>query len=293
MIFINHKHVMIIADQKIKSKQLDSLIGLKNELKLRNYSDKTCKAYINVNLRFLDYCQKSPKSVQNKDIKRYLEHRRHRGAGSSTLSVTLNALKFYYTKVLKRKFFLDIKHPKHRQRLPVVLSLSEVAELLNSVKNEKYYLAFSLMYGSGLRISEVLPLKVADFDFEQKTIHVKAGKGNKDRITVLSSKLIPKIQDYIKQNNIEQLLFVGRNGKMLTTRSLQKMFRICLKKSNIKKQATCHSLRHSFATHLLENNTDIRYIQKLLGHKKLETTQIYTLVSSRSVNGIKSPADLI
>lgn len=284
-----HKYIMIIANQKIKSKQLDTLISLKNELKLRNYSPKTCKSYIGVNLRFLDWFGKSPREVKNEDIRRYLEDLRHRGISASTLSVDINALKFYYTKVLKRKFFSDIKHPKQRQSLPVVLSVSEAKLLIDSTKNEKYRFAFCLMYGSGLRLSEVLDLRVADIDFDRKVIHIKAGKGNKDRITILAEKMIPNLKLFVKDRESDQFVIFGLAGQKLTARSVQKMFQKSLSEAQIRKPATCHSLRHSFATHLLENGTDIRYIQELLGHKKLETTQIYTHVTNSVLKNIESP----
>ncbi|NQT50101.1 tyrosine-type recombinase/integrase [Candidatus Kuenenbacteria bacterium] len=284
---------MIIPNQNIKSKQLDSLINLKNQLKFRNYSPKTCKAYIDINLKFLEWTRKSPREVTNNDIKRYLESRRHGGAGASTLSVNLNALKFYYQKVLKRKFFVDIQHPKKALTLPVVLGLGEVSLLLNSIDNQKHRLALSLMYGSGLRVAEVVKLKVGDLDFERKTIHVKSGKGNKDRITILSPKLAEELKIFLNNKQVKDYVIGGRNDKMLTTRSIQKVFVKALEKAKIKKAATCHSLRHSFATHLLENGTNIRYIQKLLGHKKLETTQIYTQVTNKALQGLVSPLDLI
>ena len=284
---------MIITDQKIKSKQLDTLLNLKNQLKLRNYSPKTCNAYININMRFLEWLGKSPKVVNNNDIKRYLEDLRHRGASASTLSVNLNALKFYYQKVLKRKFFVDIKHPKKPQTLPVVLNLGEVSILLNAVTNQKHRLALSLMYGSGLRVAEVVKLKVKDLDFERKTIHIKSGKGNKDRITILSPKLVRVLKVFLINKQAEDYVIAGRHERALSTRSLQKVFAQALKNCQVKKSATCHSLRHSFATHLLENGTDIRYIQKLLGHKKLETTQIYTQVTNKALENLISPLDLI
>ena len=284
---------MIIADQNIKSKHLDSLIILKNHLKLRNYSSKTCKAYIDINLKFLEWTRKSPREISNNDLKRYLEYRRHAGVSASTLSVTMNALKFYYQKILKRKFFADIKHPKKAQILPVVLSLEDVYKLLDRLDNQKHRLALSLMYGSGLRVAEVVALKVQDLDFDRKIIHVKSGKGNKDRITILSPKLAQELKLFLKNKQAQEYVISGRENKPLTTRSIQKVFIKALKQAEIKKQATCHSLRHSFATHLLENGTDIRYIQKLLGHKKLETTQIYTQVTNKAIQGLVSPLDLI
>ncbi len=284
---------MIIADQNLKSKHLDSLINLKNQLKLRNYSPKTCQSYININLNFLEWTKKSPRDINNNDIKRYLENRRHSGASASTISVILNALKFYYQKILKRKFFVDIQHPKKSQTLPVVLNLKEISQLLNCIENQKHRLALSIMYGSGLRVAEIANLKVGDLDFERKVIHVKLGKGNKDRITILPTKLADELKTFVNNKLTNDYVITGRKDHHLTVRSLQKVFAKALKQAKIKKPATCHSLRHSFATHLLENGTDIRYIQKLLGHKKLETTQIYTQVTNKAIQNLLSPFDLL
>lgn len=284
---------MIISQQNIESKQLDSLLNLKRELQIRCCSPKTVKSYVGVNRRFLEYSKKSPDLVDLDDVKRYLETMVSNGASKSTVSVTINALKFYYRNILKRQFFIDIKHPKKDARLPVVLNLNEISALLSSIENEKHRLAMSLMYAGGLRVSELRNLRVNDIDFVQNIIHVKQAKGGKDRITILSRNLAEKLKKFTDAKQAKDYVFAASNGKPLTTRTFQKIFFNALKKADIKKDASCHSLRHSFATHLLENGTDIRYIQKLLGHKKLETTQIYTQVSVKSLIDIISPLELI
>lgn len=284
---------MIISQQNIEGKQLDSLLKLKRELKIRCCSPKTVKSYISINRRFLGYAKKSPQLVDLNDVKRYLDAIVFNGASKSTVSVTINALKFYYRNVLKRQFFVDIQHPKKDARLPVVLNLNEISALLDSIENEKHRLAMSLMYAGGLRVSEVRALKAKDIDFASNTIHIKAAKGGKDRITILSRNLADKLKKFIQNKKADDHVFTASNGNPLTTRTFQKIFSNALLKAGIRKDASCHSLRHSFATHLLENGTDIRYIQKLLGHKKLETTQIYTQVSAKSLIDIKSPMELI
>jgi len=206
----------------------------------------------------------------------------------------LNALKFYYINIQKRKFnyLMFGGLPKKPKRLPVVLSKDEVLRLLNSVSNPKHKLILALMYSAGLRVSEVVKLKVQDLDFDNKIIWVRQGKGKKDRQSLISEKIFIDLKNLTVNMAADQYLFLGQKpGFCLKTRSAEKIFANALAKADIKKLATCHSLRHSFATHLLEGGTDIRYIQTLLGHSSLQTTQIYTKVSNKFLSQIKSPLD--
>jgi site-specific recombinase XerD len=233
--------------------------------------------------------------VTELDIKAYINYLLNkRQVSAVTARLALSAIKFYYLKVQKRRFNYLFKNnmPKKPKRLPVVLSKDEVVRLLNVVYNPRHKLILSLMYSAGLRVSEVVKLKVEDVDFGNKILWVREGKGKKDRQTIISEKLILTLQSLVLQKELGQYLFSGQSlGSHLSTRSAEKIFQKALADSGIKKQATCHSLRHSFATHLLEAGTDIRYIQALLGHKSLMTTQIYTKVSNKFLSQIKSPLD--
>ena len=160
---------------------------------------------------------------------------------------------------------------------------------MKNIENEKHRLFLALAYGAGLRISEVVTLKVKDFDLKNLIIHVKQAKGKKDRITIFPDKLKNKISFLIKEKTKNDYLFISERGGKLTTRTLQKVFENGLNKARIKKDASFHSLRHSFATHLLENGTDVRYVQELLGHANIRTTQIYTKVTNPVLKNIKSP----
>jgi site-specific recombinase XerD len=183
--------------------------------------------------------------------------------------------------------------PKKPKRLPVVLSQDEVARLLSSVLNPKHKLILSLMYSAGLRVGEAVKLKTEDIDLDNKIIWVRQGKGKKDRQSIISGKLFAILMQLVEEKGVGQYLFSGQKPEThLSTRSAEKIFQRAMENANIKKRAVCHSLRHSFATHLLENGTDIRYIQALLGHNSLATTQIYTKVSQKFLNQIKSPFDL-
>ena len=271
----------------------DPMYNLERELKIRGFSRKTIKAYLYYNIKFLNFARKSPKEIANEDVKRYLEYLADRQVSNATLNLAINALKFYYTQVLKRKFFFDIKHPKKEKRLPVVLTKNEIRRMLEAIKNLKHKLLMEIIYASGLRVSEVIKLKINDIDSEEGIIRVNLGKGKKDRQTILSKRAIEDLKNFLetrKDNN--QYLFAGaQNEGHLSTRSAQKIVLQAAKSAGIKKDVSCHSLRHSFATHLLEKGVDIRYIQKLLGHKRLETTQIYTRVSTQKLKEIGSPLD--
>ena len=268
---------------------------LKNELKIRSFSPRTVEAYLYYNQDLLNFCQKGPTEIRESDIKRYIQYLLgERKVANATARLALNAIKFYYLKVKKRRFnyLFAINLPKRPRRLPVVLSKLEVRKLLSVVKNAKHKLILALMYSAGLRVSEVVKLKAEDIDLENKIVWVRQGKGRKDRQSIISEKLVCVLGKLIKNKTVGQYLFPGQKlNTHLSSRSVEKIFSRALNSADIKKRATCHSLRHSFATHLLEDGTDIRYIQQLLGHKHLETTQIYTRVSNQRLKEIKSPLD--
>ena len=271
----------------------DPMYNLERELKIRGFSRKTIKAYLHYNRKFLNFARKSPKEIANEDIKKYLEYLANRKVSNATLNLAINALKFYYTQVLKRKFFFDIKHPKKEKRLPVVLTKDEIKRMLEVTANLKHKLLMEIMYASGVRVSEIIKLKIKDIDLEEGIIRVNLGKGKKDRQTILSKRAIGDLKTYLqKRNDNNAYVFPGTQNKgHLSTRSVQKIVLQAAKLAGIKKDISCHGLRHSFATHLLEKGIDIRYIQKLLGHKRLETTQIYIKVSTQKLKEIGSPLD--
>ena len=271
------------------------LDGLEKELAARKYSPNTIEAYIHYNEEFLKFSGKNPHEVENDDVKDYLFHLvEEKEVSTSTLNTAINALKFYYGEVLKRRFAYEIKRPKKDKKLPVVLSQEEVSRILSSVTNIKHRLILMLIYSAGLRVSEVVKLKPGDIDAERKLIHIKGGKGRKDRYTMLSDIAMESLSLYMNANNPEKWLFPGKKGNThLTVRSVEKIFEAAVKRAGIAKEVSVHSLRHSFATHLLESGVDLRYIQELLGHKSSKTTEIYTHVSNKDIGKIRSPLDII
>jgi len=264
------------------------------KLKLKGYSFKTIKAYVNHTKRFLRFIKKDPVEVETNDISKYLFYLLDQETCSySYVNQAVSSIKFLCENVLnKNDLAISIPRPRKEHKLPVVLSQKEVIKILTSVKNEKHRAILTLIYSSGLRVGELVRLRIEDIDSERMLIHIRQGKGRKDRYTMLSKVALKVLRDYIIRYKPETWLFPGgKEGKHLTERSVQRVFESALQKAGISKDVSVHSLRHSFATHLLENGTDLRYIQELLGHKSSKTTEIYTHVSEKDMRRIQSPLD--
>lgn len=254
---------------------LEYLQQTKNELRIRSYSPKTIKAYIGCLKGYFEFKKADFNNIDENNIKSFLLAKQDKGYASQTVNLYLNAIKFFYREVLKINYRIDIKFAKRSKKLPIVLSRAEINKIIKITINLKHKLSLALSYSAGLRVSEVISLKIGDINFDELTIHIKESKGKKDRLTLLSKKLVNDLRVLVSGKKPEDLLFVSERGGKLAERTAQKIFENLLKKASICRPATFYSLRHSFATHLLENGTDIRYIQELLGHRKLETTQIY------------------
>lgn len=259
------------------------------EMGLRNYSSKTMDAYLSVIRDLYASYRKPLKNLTADEIKDYLYHKQQKGLSSQTIALAANAINFLYTQIYVRPGFQRIRHPKRSMKLPVVLSRGEVKKIIGCIANSKHRLLIALSYGAGLRISETVSLKVRDINIEELTLHLQDAKGKKDRITIFPEKLKHDMLNLTAGKRADEYVFMSERGGRLTERSAQKVFENALRASGIKKFATFHSLRHSFATHLLENGVDVRYVQELLGHANIRTTQVYTKVTNPSVKNIKSP----
>lgn len=262
-----------------------------DELGLRGYSRKTILNYIKCLEKFLAFIEWNDKLVTEIMLRRFLKLKHDSGSASATINLYLNAVKSFMRIALHRKKKVLIKFAKRPKSLPIVLSRKNIEMLIQSIKNQKHRLLVALAYGAGLRVGEVVRLKVFDLDFEQKMIFVRHGKGNKDRVTVLPEKICDALQEIVFNQQGDAFVFRSVRGGRLTERSAQKIFYNALWKTKILKPASFHSLRHSFATHLLENGVDVRYVQELLGHRNIRTTQIYTQVTNPSLKKIKSPLE--
>ncbi len=266
---------------------------LEIELKIAKNSPFTRRNYISSNEKFLKSLEKSLDEIDEDDIKEYISENLAENSASSII-VFLSALKYSFSTILKKDITAGIKRPKKEKRLPTVLTKDEVRLLLDNLTNKKSYLMVSLIYACGLRVSELTNLKLVDLVFEERIGHVRQAKGKKDRIfnipTFLTEELI-KLKEF-QENEGQIFLFSNPStGKKMTTRNIQKIVAKAVKRAGIKKEVHPHTLRHSFATHLLENNVDIRKIQELLGHADLSTTQIYTHISNEELKKVKSPLD--
>ncbi|MCF7910770.1 tyrosine-type recombinase/integrase [Candidatus Pacearchaeota archaeon] len=264
---------------------------LEVELKISKNSNYTLRNYLTANKKLLDFTNKKPDLINEDDVKNYLAENFSNKSATSVI-VFLSAIRYAYANILGKDITIKIKRPKKEKKLPVVLTKEEVKQILNSITNEKSKLMISMMYACGLRVSELLNIKLDDLNFSEKVGIAKQAKGKKDRIFNIPKFLEEDLKKYVQnQKKINQeFLFTGKNGK-LSSRNLQKIVKHYSKKADIKKDIHCHTLRHSFATHLLENNVDIRKIQELLGHSDLSTTQIYTHISTEELKKIKSPLD--
>lgn len=266
-------------------------------LKTKGYSPSTLKAYLSQLERFFRFfrsCSKEEAAVSPGGVLRlYCVHMLDSGLSHSHVNQAISAIKLYLQQVCGI-LAGDVVYlrPKREEKLPNVLSQAEVVQLLRSVANLKHRAILTLAYSSGLRVGEVVRLRMDDFDVERKTIHIRQGKGKKDRYTVLSEAALAVIHSYVALYAPKHWLFPGQNpSSHLTERTVQKVFEQTLAKAAIQKQVSVHSLRHSFATHLLEDGIDLRYIQELLGHESSRTTERYTHVTLKAVRRIQSPLD--
>lgn len=261
-----------------------------NEMKARKYSQSTIKSYTASIKELNEYFNKSPKEITHDEMIRFINQKFDKGYSNQTVSLYINALNFLHRDIYKDKAFLpNIKHPKKSKKLPVVLTKDEVLKIISCISNHKHKTMISLAYSAGLRVGEIITLRVKDIAPDELLITIRNAKGNKDRVTLFSDKLIEDVYIYLKDKQANEYAFISAQGGHLARESLQKVFRRAKEKAGIKKNATFHSLRHSFATHLLENGTDIRYVQELLGHKDIRTTQIYTKLTNPALKKIKSP----
>lgn len=257
-----------------------------NEMKIRNFSPRTMKAYLYHNNAFLKFITKPPLEITQKDIESYLIHLADKGLQGSTRHLVVAALSFYYLGIMKRKF--SWKYPKTAKPLPRALSKEEVRRLIDSITNPKHRLIIELIYSAGMRVSEAINLKWKDIDLDRNTIHIKNSKGGKDRIVMLATKVKAQLKEAPTKKGI---VFTTNRGDRHTTRSIQEIVSKAASIAGINKDVSPHSLRHSFATHLLENGTDIGHIKELLGHSDIKTTMIYARIASTETLKIRSPLD--
>ncbi|MGM0369348.1 MAG: site-specific tyrosine recombinase/integron integrase [Bacillota bacterium] len=285
-----------VSERIIIAKLLENdlvINDFKKQLNLEGYSGKTLEVYLSHIRKFNKFINKKLTKITDSEVNNYLIYLIEQELSHSFVNQAISAIKFLAREILdSREIAINITRPKKEKKLPQVLSKQEVAKILDSLDNPKHKTILYIVYSAGLRVSEVVKLKMDCIDSNRMLIRVVQGKGRKDRYTILSKSCLKQVKRYNELYQPGKWLFPGRKkDEHLTTRSVQRIFKKACKKGNINKEVSVHSLRHSFATHLLEKGTDLRYIQKLLGHKSSTTTEVYTHVSKRDISNIKSPLD--
>jgi len=265
------------------------------DMTIRKLAPKTQHNYLQRVKNFATYLGRSPDTASSEDVRRYQLHLTASGVGVPTINQTISTLRFFFKVTLGRPDLVEratfVRAPR---KLPVVLSPEEVARLLDAAPSLKYKAALSVAYGAGLRVSEVVALKVSDIDSKRMIIRIEQGKGRKDRYVMLSPHLLELLRAWYRLARPQGWLFPGRDPvNPMTTRQLNRACHAAAQMAEIGKPVSMHTLRHSFATHLLEQNIDIRVIQVLLGHAKLDTTALYTRVATKTIQQVMSPLDRI
>jgi site-specific recombinase XerD len=265
------------------------------DMTIRKFAPKTQHDYLQRVKNFAAFLGRSPDTASFEDVRRYQLHLTTSGVGVPTLNQAVSTLRFFFRVTLKRHDILEHTHfIREPRKLPVVLSPEEVARLLDAAPGLKYKAALSVAYGAGLRATEVVSLKISDIDSARMVIRVEQGKGRKDRYVMLSPHLLQLLRAWWKAARPQGWLFPGRDRvQPMTTRQLNRACHAAAQMAEIDKNVSLHTLRHSFATHLLEQNIDVRVIQVLLGHAKLDTTALYTRVATKTISEVISPLDHI
>ena len=279
---------------KIHEVNLPALKRLQEQITLKGYSENTLRTYSLEFAQLLYTLKSHPVDELTPERLRsyFLYCHQKLKLSESEIHSRINAVKFYFEQVLRRdKMFFDIPRPKKPFILPKMLDKKEVKRVIDALDNPKHKLILQLAYGMGLRVSEVTALKIADINSHTMTVCVEQGKGKKDRVVVLPESVLDSLRAYYKEYRPKEYLFEGQFGGKYSTRSAQAVFKNAMRKAGIDKRIGVHGLRHSFATHLLETGTDMRFIQELLGHHSIKTTEIYTHISDVSKSNVKSPLD--
>lgn len=278
---------------EIVSERIDNVM---TKMILSGMSQHTIKAYNACLLRYLNHFQCREMTTITKDeIEKYVYSKIEKyDISTSKQNIMINAIKYYHEKVLGQpRAIYNLTRPKNSKTLPSVLSEQETLAIINSPTNLKHKAMLYLLYSGGLRISELPNLRIEDIDSKNKQIHIKSAKGKKDRYTILSEATLTLLRIYYKTHKPSYWLFEGQDGGQYSTSSITKVFRKAVKQSGANEWATPHTLRHSFATHLLQANVNLRFIQALLGHSSPKTTQIYTHVANINNDIVRSPLDRI
>lgn len=264
------------------------------ELKLSNQSEKTIEAYLYHNQKFINYINKKPQQVTTDDVKNYVAYLMDKGEKMTSIRLSIAALNFYYRKILKRNIMKHIQRPKLEKTIPEILEKEQILKMIEVTKNHKHKLLINLLYSSGVRISEALKLKKQDINIEKRILFVNSGKGKKDRFTKLSDNFIDLYNSY--KNNISNFLFESfyNQNRPITIRTAEMIIENAARNAGITKSVYPHMIRRSFATHLLDNGTQLHIISNMLGHSNIETTKnAYIKFRTSHLENVRSPMDAV
>jgi integrase/recombinase XerD len=265
------------------------------DLKVRNYAERTQEIYIGRVAEMARHFKRSPDALSAEEVRGYLRHLTERGVSRSAFAQVVSALRFLYRETLERPEVVPrLPYPRLKRRHPVVLSPEEVVRLLRAIRNLKHRTVALVLYGAGLRLGEALALELRDVDSERMVLTIRGGKGDRDRQVVLSQVLLEALRVYWRSYRPSGWLFPGKDPNLpLSPSAIQRAVKAARQRAAIRKPASPHTLRHSYATHLMEAGTDLRVIQTLLGHRSLRTTQIYTHVATGRMLATPSPLDAL
>ena len=258
--------------------------------KRRNYSPRTIETYNHALTKFFGIYNIDPRKITTKNIESYIDQLILWNKSYNTINVHVSAIKYFYGNVLNKKCAVRIPIAKQQKRLPTYLEKNEIVKLLSVIHNNKHYLMISLLYSSGMRVSELLNLKIKDLDLIHLQGWIRQGKGNKDRPFIIAQSIQTQIKEYVQNKNKSEYLFSNKGNKMSAS-TIRVILKKAAKKSNLQKHVHPHTLRHSFATHLAQNGYAATDIQPILGHKDIETTMIYTHIANLKLLNIESPLD--
>ena len=291
---VNTAPIVSVSKESLSELQAIAINLMAQKLSLRGYSENTAKTYLEQFKLFLRFYSKyNPEDLEEPEIINYLLYLvDKKRISKSTQNQAINAIKFYYEKVLRqeRKVYY-VERPMKEKKLPLVLNQDEIILIFGALTNIKHSTMLMLIYSAGLRRSELINLRIGDLDMTRQVVFIRGAKGRKDRQSLLAKNLNPLLQQYMTEHKPRYWLFEGERGEQYSASSLQKVFTQALQKAGIQKHAHLHSLRHSFATHLLESGASTRFIQVLLGHESSKTTELYTQVTQFSLSRIRNPLD--
>lgn len=270
---------------------MDVLYLIEQETKRRGYSPRTTETYCGCVRKFMRWAKKEPRKVTRKDIQGYVDVLVSKNSSGSTVNVYVNALKFLMEEILGKRILLRVRYSRIPKRLPTVLSKDEVNKLIAAIDNPKHKLMIELMYSAGLRVSELSHLKVKDLELGRGLGWVRRGKGGKDRMFIIARKIDGRLRDFVRDCPQDSFVFSGRKGRPISIRVTQEAVKQAARKAGLRKDVHCHTLRHSFATHLIENGCNILSLQHLMGHSDPDTTRVYIHTAKPRLMDVRSPYD--